>query len=310
MSEKNPFISVVSPVYSCKTCLYELYYRLKETLEKIDPNFEVILVNDASPDGAWDTIVEIAQKDNRVKGINFSRNFGQHHAITAGLDACIGKWIVVMDCDLQDKPEEIENLFNKTKEGYDFVQGSRYGRQDKIIKLFFSRFFYRLLEYLTDSKIDGSIANFGIYSRNFIDSVNQLREKIRWFPTFVNWVGFKGAVIQVSHSRRTNGKSAYSFRKLLNLSFDVIILNSNKPLKLIIKFGFFISFLSFFYALITLIQYLRGEINVLGWSSLIISIWFLAGVIIFILGIIGLYLAKVFDQIKNRPIYVIKGKTY
>src|SRR5664280_3548035 len=121
----NPHISIVSPVYGCKTCLYELYFRLKETLEKITPDFEIILVNDASPDDAWETIVELANKDKRVKGINFSRNFGQHYAITAGLDNSSGEWVIVMDCDLQDQPEEIIKLYEKAKEGYDYVQGCR-----------------------------------------------------------------------------------------------------------------------------------------------------------------------------------------
>jgi len=113
-----PFLSVITPVYGCKTCLYELYFRLKESLEKITPDFEIIFVNDASPDCAWETIVELTNKDKRVKGIDLSRNFGQHYAITAGLDQCTGEWVVVMDCDLQDQPEEIIKLYNKAKEGF------------------------------------------------------------------------------------------------------------------------------------------------------------------------------------------------
>ncbi len=127
-------ISVISPVYGCKTCLYELYFRLKETLEKITPDFEIILVNDGSPDGAWETIVELANKDKRVKGIDLSRNFGQHYAITAGLDYCKGQWVVVMDCDLQDRPEEIIKLYDKSKEGVDIVLAQRINRRDSFFK--------------------------------------------------------------------------------------------------------------------------------------------------------------------------------
>jgi len=302
-------ISVVSPVYGCKNCLYELYYRLKDTLEKINPDFEIILVNDASPDGAWEVIIELANKDQRVKGINLSRNFGQHNAITSGLDHCNGEWIIVMDCDLQDQPEEIINLYNKAKEGYDYVLAMRKKRKDRWIKRLYSKVFNKLLNYLSGSKNDASIANFGIFKRDVIQSINTLREKTRWFPSFVNWVGYKGTNIEVVHSPRQNGDSSYSFKKLLDLAIDVILLNSDKPLKLVIKFGFFISLTSFIFAIITLYLYFKGQIAVLGWTSLIISIWFLSGIIIFILGIIGLYLAKVYDHSKDRPLYIIKDKT-
>jgi polyisoprenyl-phosphate glycosyltransferase len=301
-------ISVVSPVYGCKNCLYELYGRLKDTLEKINPDFEIILVNDASPDGAWEVIVELANKDQRVKGINLSRNFGQHNAITSGLDHCNGEWIIVMDCDLQDQPEEIINLYNKAKEGYDYVLARRKKRKDRWIKRLYSKVFNKLLSYLSASKNDASIANFGIFKHDVIQSINTLREKTRWFPSFVNWVGYKGTNIEVVHSPRQNGDSSYSFRKLLNLAIDVILLNSDKPLKLVIKFGFLISLTSIIFAIITLYRYFAGQVTVLGWTSLIISIWFLSGIIIFILGIIGLYLAKVYDHSKDRPLYIIKNK--
>lgn len=303
------YISVVSPVYGCKNSLYELYFRLKETLEKINSDFEIILVNDASPDIVWELIVELSNKDNRVKGINLSRNFGQHNAITSGLDHCNGEWVIVMDCDLQDQPEEIINLYNKAKEGYDYVLARRKKRKDRWIKRLYSKVFNKLLNYLSGSKNDASIANFGIFKRDVIQSINTLREKTRWFPSFVNWVGYKGTNIEVVHSPRQNGDSSYSFKKLLDLAIDVILLNSDKPLKLVIKFGFFISLTSFIFAIITLYLYFKGQIAVLGWTSLIISIWFLSGIIIFILGIIGLYLAKVYDHSKDRPLYIIKDKT-
>jgi len=302
------YISVVSPVYGCKNSLYELYFRLKETLEKINSDFEIILVNDASPDIVWELIVELSNKDNRVKGINLSRNFGQHNAITSGLDHCNGEWVIVMDCDLQDQPEEIINLYNKAKEGYDYVLARRKKRKDRWIKRLYSKVFNKLLSYLSGSKSDASIANFGIFKHDVIQSINTLREKTRWFPSFVNWVGYKGTNIEVVHSLRQNGVSSYSFRKLLNLAIDVILLNSDKPLKLVIKFGFLISITSIIFAIITLYRYFAGQVTVLGWTSLIISIWFLSGIIIFIMGIIGLYLAKVYDHSKDRPLYIIKNK--
>ncbi|HRS18823.1 MAG TPA: glycosyltransferase family 2 protein [Bacteroidales bacterium] len=145
-------ISVVTPVYGCKTCLVELYLRLKTTLEQITQDFEIIMVNDASPDGAWETIVELAARDQRVKGINLSRNFGQHYAITAGLDHAQGEWVVVMDCDLQDQPEEIVKLYAKAQEGWDIVFARRTQRQDSFTKRLFSKIFHRVFSYLSGIK--------------------------------------------------------------------------------------------------------------------------------------------------------------
>ena len=308
MSSKT-FFSIVTPVYGCKTSLYELYLRLTSTLEILNPDFEIIMVNDGSTDGVWESIVELSQKDKRVKGLSLSRNFGQHNAITAGLDHCKGEWVVVMDCDLQDQPEEIAKLYAKAIEGYDYVLAKREKRKDIWIKRLYSKLFYNILSWLTDSKADASIANFGIFNIRVIQSINTLREKTRWFPSFVNWVGFNGTNIEVVHATRKNSKSSYSFRKLFNLALDVILLNSDKPLKLVVKFGFLISFTSLFFAVITIYRYFDGKIAVMGWTSLIISVWFLSGIIIFILGIIGLYLARVYDHSKDRPLYIIKENT-
>ncbi len=301
-----PHISVVVPVYGCRECLSMLYERLKASLEKINPDFEVILVNDSSPDESWSAITELCQMDKRVVGINFSRNFGQHYAITAGLDRARGEWIIVMDCDLQDRPEEIGKLYAKACEGYDVVFAQRLKRQDNFFKKIASKMFHSTLSYLTDTEIDASIANFGIYRKNVIESVVQMREQLRWFPTFVNWVGYKQARLPVEHAKRESGNSSYSVKKLFDLAFNVLMLNSNKPLKLVLKFGFAVSFTAILYAAITLYRYLSGQIGVLGWASLIISIWFLSGVIIFVLGIVGIYIGRIFDQIKQRPLYIIK----
>jgi len=163
MISKTPEVSIVIPVYGCRNCLLELYFRLKDTLPLISSDFEIIMVNDSSPDLAWTTILDIAEKDQRLKGINLSRNFGQHYAITAGLDYCAGNWVVVMDCDLQDRPEEIINLYNKAQEGWDVVFASREIRRDSLIKRSLSKLFYLTLGYLTNTEQDANIANFGIY---------------------------------------------------------------------------------------------------------------------------------------------------
>lgn len=303
-----PFFSVVTPVYGCKTSLFELYIRLKKNLEIINPDFEIIMVNDGSPDGAWETIVELTQKDKRVKGLNLSRNFGQHNAITAGLSHCSGEWVIVMDCDLQDQPEEIKRLLEKAEDGFDIVLAQRINRRDSFLKKFLSKIFYKLLSYLTESKQDYSVANFGIYSKKVIRAILDMKDYIRYFPTMVRWVGFRLATIEVGHSDRFSGKTSYSVKKLFKLAVDIILSFSDKPLRLTIKLGLWISFLAVLYALYNLYRYLNGQIDVTGWTSLIFSIWFLSGIIIFVLGIIGLYVGKTFEKVKQRPIYIISNK--
>ena len=301
-------ISIVTPVYGCKICLIELYLRLKSTLETITTNFEIIMVDDASPDGAWHTIVEIAEKDNRVKGICLSRNFGQHYAIAAGLDVCKGEWVVVMDCDLQDQPEEIIKLYNKAIEGWDVVLARRKMRQDSFFKVVFSKLFYKLLGYLTDTVQDSAIANFGIYHIKVIQTICSMGESMRYFPTMVKWVGFKQIAIDISHAQRAKGKSTYNLNKLFRLSIDVVLSFSNKPLLLTVKLGLLISLFAFILTCVFLVKFFKGDIIVMGWTTLVLSIWILSGIIIFIIGIVGLYIGKTFENAKNRPKYIVKSE--
>lgn len=306
----KPLISVISPVYGCKSCLYELYLRLTESLNKISRDYEIILVNDASPDGAWESIVELAQKDQRVKGINLSRNFGQHYAITAGLDYCYGEWVVVMDCDLQDLPEEIVNLYNKSLEGYQIVYAQRIQRKDKWLKRTYSKIFYAILGYLTDTKQDPTISNFGIYNKKVINSIKSMHDYHRYFPTMVRWVGFKHTKISVTHAERDDGHTSYSFKMLTVLAVNIILSFSDKLLRLAIKFGFILSSLALIFAIYNLILFFNNKILIPGYTSLIISIWFLSGLIIMVLGVVGLYIGKTFDNVKDRPAYIIMEKTF
>ena len=307
----NPIhISVVTPVYGCTNTLHVLYSRLVNTLTQITEDFEIIMVNDASPDNAWETIVKLAQHDTRVKGINFSRNFGQHRAITAGLDYARGDWIVVMDCDLQDQPEEILKLYKKALEGYDAVIGKRTDRKDGFFKRFGSLIFYKIYNFMTDATVDKSIGNFGIYSKRIISSVGMLREQNRSFGLFTLWAGYKRVEIEITHAPRESGKSSYTLFKLIDLAIDSIIAHSNKPLKLSIKIGFSLSFLSFFYSAWLVVSYIFWSTPIAGWTSLIVSIYFLAGLIIGSIGMLGLYVGKIFDEVKQRPLYIIQETTF
>lgn len=302
-------ISVVSPVYRGENILPELVDRIKKSLEKITNSYEIILVEDCGPDNSWDKIMELSKVYPEIKGFQLSRNFGQHYAITAGLDHANGDWVVVMDCDLQDQPEEIEKLYNKAIEGYDIVLARRYARKDNYFKKLFSKYFYRTLGYLTGSEQDETVANFGIYSRNVINSITSMRESIRFFPTMVKWVGFKSTKINIEHSTREEGKSSYNFKRLMNLALDIILAFSDKPLRLVVKSGLIISGISILFSIYTIIQWYNGKIIELGYTSIIISLWLLSGFIISTLGIVGLYIGKIFEGVKNRPIYIIDKKT-
>jgi polyisoprenyl-phosphate glycosyltransferase len=307
MSIQQPKISIVSPVYGCSGTVIELYLRIKKVLESENLSFELVLVDDGSPDESWPAIEELASRDTRVKGILFSRNFGQHNAITAGLEYAKGEWVVVMDCDLQDQPEEILKLYNRVCEGFDIVLGKRQERKDNFIKKFLSKIFYRVLSYLTKTEQDSSIGNFGIYKADVIAAVCRMGDQQRFFPTLVKWVGFKQTSIAIEHSRRTIGKTSYSFRKTLHLALDVMLAFSDRPLRIIVKFGVYVSLLSVLYTIVTLIRYLSGSIMVMGYTSLIISVWFFSGIIILILGIVGLYIGKTYEKVKGRPQYIIRN---
>ena len=298
-------LSIVSPVYNAEKIIPQLVERIERSIQKITADYEIILVEDCGPDNSWEVIQNIAQSNQKVVGIKLSRNFGQHYAITAGLDQSKGDWVVVMDCDLQDQPEEIEKLYKKAQEGFDIVIARRFDRKDRYFKKFFSKIFYRTLGYLTGSEQDETVANFGIYSRNVVNAVVSMRESIRYFPTMIKWVGFKSAKVNVEHGERNEGKSGYNFKRLINLALDIILAYSDKPIRLLIKTGLLISGISVLVALIYFIKWLKGDVLVLGYTSLIISIWLLSGVILSTLGIIGLYVGKTFEGVKNRPIYII-----
>ncbi|MBD1837174.1 glycosyltransferase family 2 protein [Coleofasciculus sp. FACHB-501] len=302
-------ISVVIPVYKAEDCLYELYNRLMISLESISEDFEIVLVEDCGGDHSWDIIEELAKQDRRVKGIQFSRNFGQHYGITAGLDYCDGEWVVVMDCDLQDRPEEIPRLYAKAQEGYDVVLARRGRRKDPVSKRLTSWLFYKVFSYLADINHDGQVGNFRIISRKVVESFRLMREQLRFFSGLVDWMGFPTTTIEVKHEGRFTGKSTYTFRKLWKLASETIIAYSDKPLRLSVKLGFLISLLAFIYGIYIFLQALIYGSVVTGWSSLIVSLYFLGGIIIYNLGIIGIYLGKSFDESKKRPLYLVRNNT-
>ena len=299
-------ISVVIPVYGCRSCLEELHRRLVVSLSAITPNYEIVLVNDACPQNSWEVIKQIALKDPHVKGVDLSRNFGQIRAITAGLHYAQGEWVVVMDCDLQDKPEEIAKLYAKAQEGYDVIFTRRALRQDSFLKKLSSKAFYWIYGYFTSGAFDSSIGNFSISRRMVMENYKRMGDQNRAFILFIKWMGFKTAVIDIEHAERAAGKSSYTLRKQLRLALEVITTQSNKPLILSIRLGFGVSLLAFLYGIYMIARYLVYGISVMGGTSTIVSIYFVGGIIMAQLGILGLYIGYVFDQTKGRPSFIVR----
>lgn len=305
-----PHISVIIPVYKAEHCLQELYQRLVAALGGISPDFEIVLVEDCGGDRSWEIIQGLARADSRVKGIQFSRNFGQHYGITAGLDHCDGDWAVVMDCDLQDRPEDIPRLYAKAKEGYEVVLARRMLRTDGAFKRYTSWLFYRVLSWLADTQYDAGVGNFRIISSKVVANCRQMREQLRFFGGLIHWMGFPSATIEVAHGARFEGRSTYTLAKLWKLATDTIIAHSDKPLRLTIRLGFAISLFAFCYGIAIILRAVFYGIPITGWASLIVSLYFLGGVIIGILGLLGIYLGKTFNETKKRPLYIVMNTTF
>ena len=305
----RPHLSIVVPVYGCSRCLVELLARLDAALAPLPGDFQLILINDNSPDDAWQTVQELASKDPRVLGLNLSRNWGQHAAITAGIDRANGDWVVVMDCDLQDRPEEIPKLYAKAQEGYHMVVGLRAKRRDGPLKTLASKAFYKVFNYFTGAQIDGRVSSFGIYSAAVVAAVRQMKEQARSFGLFAHWVGFSRAEIEIEHASRAEGESTYTFAKMAQLAMDSIVAHSNKLLELTITLGFGMAALSVVATILLIIKYAFTGVTPLGWTSLMVSIYFTAGLTIGCVGVVGVYVGKIFNEAKGRPLYLVESTT-
>lgn len=298
-------ISVVVPVYGCRAALPELHRRLTEVLLKITNNYEIILVNDGCPQNSWEEIVRICDIDSKVVGLEMARNFGQIKAITAGLDYSRGDWVVVMDCDLQDRPEEILNLYNKALEGYDVVFARRKTRQDSRSKVFVSNCFYKLYSMATDVEYDPALCNFSISNRKVIDGYCSMRELHRAFVMYIKWMGFRQTSIDVEHNERYEGKSGYDFKKRIHMALEILTSQSDKLLKATAILGFLMSAIAFVGVIITVIRFFALHITP-GYSSMLSAIFFMGGLIIMVIGMVGIYIGNIFMEVKHRPLYLIR----
>lgn len=305
MTTETTHISIISPVYRAENIIDKLVERTVNAVQKISTNYEIILVEDCGPDNSWNKIIENCKKNPKIKGVKLSRNYGQQHAIQAGLDIAKGEFVITMDCDLQDKPEEIYKLYNKSKEGYEIVVASRKNRQDDFLKKFLSKIFYRALGYLTETTQDSTVANFVCYQKKAVDAMALIKDHNRYYPMLQQLVGFNYAKVEIEHAEREEGKSSYSFKKRLKLAVNTILTFSDKPLRLTVKLGVLLSFSSILAAILMVILYVFSDVRVAGWASLALLLSFLSGAIISVLGMVGLYVGKTFESVKQRPTYII-----
>ncbi|MDB4959683.1 MAG: glycosyltransferase [Myxococcales bacterium] len=309
-SGSRPRISVVVPAFGCESCLEPLYEKLKLVLEPISPSFEIVLVDDHSPQQDWSVIKALAARDPRVRGVKLTRNFGQHNAIAAGLAEANGDWIVVMDCDLQDRPEEITRLYEKALEGFDCVFAKRADRVDSRGKIATSRLFNFIHGRFAGFKDDASIGNFSIISRRVVRELRKFREGRRNYGIQVHWLGFPTSYIAVTHAARHSGKSSYSVTKQLRHAVATVLSQSTRPLYASALLGLLMALGAAITAVYLIMRKLTVGYTVQGWTSVIVSLFFLFGVLFLNMGVLGLYLGSVFNEVKGRPPFVIERTTY
>jgi len=310
MTDKKPYLSIVSPVYQAEGIVDELIKRITEEVTSITEEFEIVLVEDGSSDQSWEKIAKNCKADKRVKGIKLSRNFGQHYAITAGLKESRGNYVVVMDCDLQDNPKYIIDLINKSKKGFDIVYTVKNVRNHGVIKNILGHSFHKIFNWLINDKtISGhkQIGAFSLLSRKVVNAFCEYNEYHRAYLNVLRWLGFSNTTITVKHDERYHGKTSYHFTKSITLAIDSIVSHSDKLLLISIYIGFTFAMAGFISIIYIVIGFITSGFQP-GWASTMVIIIFCTGLILISLGITGVYISKIFMQAKERPLYLIDKK--
>lgn len=299
--------SVVVPMYNEEAVIPETYRRLTEVMEKFGESYEIIFINDGSRDRTKEMLSELCKSDPHIKLVDFARNFGHQVAITAGMDYAAGQCMVIIDGDLQDPPELIPEMVGLWREGNDVVYGKRIARKgETFFKKFTSKAFYRILHQLTDVDIPVDTGDFRLIDRRVCEALKQLPERSRYVRGLMSWVGFKQTAIEFERSERFAGETKYPFKKMMKLATDGIMSFSYKPLKIATYLGSLLSFISFIYFFVVLIQRIFFSATTQsGWASLIAVSLFFNGIILLMLGIIGEYIGRIYDEAKGRPLYII-----
>lgn len=301
-------LSVVIPVYRCADLITELYDRLRSVLDGLGLRYEILLVDDGSEDGSWEAITALASRARSVRGVKLSRNFGQHQAITAGLHFARGAWAIVMDCDLQDPPEDIPRLIDKAKEGYEVVLARRKNKQFSLFRRVAAKLYFALLNFLTSSHLDGEYGTFSLISRKVIDAFLDIGDIERHYLFVLQWLGFKFGCIEYQHASRAVGQSTYGLRSLLRHALSGVFFQTTMLLRGIVYFGFGVSFVGVVLAGYLISQYFLYEPPA-GWTSLAVLLLVLSGATITSMGVTGLYVGRIFEQVKTRPMFVVDQLT-
>ena len=299
-------ISVVTPAYGSPESLPELREQIDAVMRQEGLSYELIIVDDRCPKGSWDVARELAEAHTEVISLRLSRNFGQHAAIYAGLRQAQGEHVIVMDCDLQDPPSEIPAMLRESDGGARVVRALRTQRQDNPFRRFVSWAFYAILSMLTGVRHSAEIANFGVYHRSVIDALLSWREDHLYFPAAIQWLGFTQSDVAIQHQARAYGKSSYNFRKLFGLAMSIIVSFSDQPLRIIVGAGLIVSLLSIIVSIAYFIAALIYQFTVPGWASIIVSVWLLSGLILFAVGVTGVYVGQAMREAKGRPNFFIE----
>jgi len=300
-------LSIVVPVYACAPCLEALHARLTKSVAEVTASYELVLVDDRSLDDGWTVLQRLAAADPHVRAFRLSRNFGQHAAITAGLSVARGRRAVVMDCDLQEAPEDVPRLWAAAEEGYDVVRTIRRDRHHPPLKRLASRI-YRRLTLETDTPSDYS--TLSLISRPVIDAFLRLRDQDREYMIALDWLGFDGTTIEIDHSERHEGRSAYTLGRLIGVALDGMFFRSTVLLRLVVLVGFLVAATGIVVAGFEIVDYFAepGR-TVPGYTSLAVLLLVLGGFIIISVGVVGIYVGRIFEQVKDRPLFLIDAQT-
>ncbi len=297
-------LSVVVPVYSSEKTLEELHRRLTDSLGWTGGDYELVFIEDRGLDGSWEILQRLAADDPHVRAFRLSRNFGQHAAITAGLSKSRGRWTVVMDCDLQDPPEDIRRLYAKASEGYEIVLARRARKSTSLFRRLSSRLYFSLMNFFTGTSIDAGHGSFSIISRKVVNAFLAFRDRDRHYLFVLYWLGFDRGSIEYEHASRPAGKSSYSFRRLIAHAAEGMFFQTTVLLRGVIYSGLILALLGTATAIYFAIARTTGTVYP-GWTSLVVLLLLIGGLIIVSTGVTGLYIGRVFDEVRQRPLFII-----
>lgn len=303
-------LTIISPVYQAESTIDELLKQIIESVDRITEHYEIILIDDCGTDKSWEKIQNHCENNKKIVGIKLSRNFGQHFAITAGIDEAKGEFLVILDCDLQDDPKYIKDMYEKALQGYDIIYTLKNNRKHSKIKNITTYFFNLIFNYLVDNPLGKADSNVGAYSlitRKVADAFKKYDDYHRHYLMVLRWLGFNHYYLNIEHRERYAGKSSYNLKKLVKHAINGITSQSDKLLRIFVSMGLFISFLSFI-SIGIIIYYYFAYGFMSGWASTIVVLLFSTGIILTGIGVLGIYVGKTFEQTKNRPKYIIDKK--